>query len=76
MLKPNKKNITGILAIIVILVFSGCEKEEREPITQLLIEETIILDSGTISMVVSFPGEIDEWTAESIERNKKGDVIG
>lgn len=74
--KPGKENIKGILTIIVILVFSGCAKEESEPVTQLLIEETIILDSGTICMVVSFPGEINEWTAENIERNKKGDVIG
>lgn len=58
--KPDKKNITGILAIIVILVFLGCAKEESRPVTQLSVEETIILDSGIISMVVSFPGEIDE----------------
>lgn len=58
--KPDKKNITGILAIIVLLVFLGCAKEESRSVTQLSVEETITLDSETISMVVSFPGEIDE----------------
>jgi len=74
--KTGKKNITEILAIIVILVFSGCAEKESESVIQLSVEETITLDSGTISMVVSFPGEINEWTMESIERNKRGDVIG
>jgi len=55
--KSTERIVAGILEIIVILVFSGCEEEESEPVTQLSVKETITLDSETISMVVSFPGE-------------------
>jgi hypothetical protein len=65
----NKKIIIPILAFIAaIVIFLGLLGEKAiQPVRHLSVEKPID-PNATISMVVTFPGEIEEWTIESINK--------